>query len=294
MAVRSAHGGRILLPLLLTACGTSAETPGSALDAAVDAPANTAREAAADAALATDAGPDALDDASGNGGYCAATGPHYFCDDFDEDPLAHDWDESTPQHGALALDASRATSSPNALLASSPALAAGAVTTAFLAKQIVDTPPQLHVAFDFAVDTPAALGEPATILVIDLLAADGTLAEVLSLQASSSGGALVDSADASFVATHPFPWSALGVGAWSRVELDVVYADTGDDGGGDGGALGGTLSISVDGETALAPVAMAPSARPSLPVLELGLVSLAGPSAAVAVRFDDLTFATLP
>ncbi len=286
MSLRSAHRGCILLPLLLAACGNSGETAGLAVDASTDAP----LEGSTDAAVATDAS-----DGDGSG-YCAATGPHYFCDDFDEDPLAHDWDQMTVQHGMLTLDSSRATSSPDALLASSPALAAGAVTTAFLAKQIVDTPPQLHVAFDFAVDAPASLGAPATIFVVDLLAADGTLAEVLSLQVSASGGTVVDSDDSSFVAQHPFSWSAVGTGAWSRIELDVVYADSGDDDGGDGdgGALGGTVSVSVDGQIALAPVAMAPGAQPSLPVLELGLVSLAGPSAAVAVRFDDLTFATLP
>jgi hypothetical protein len=280
-----------LLPLFLAACGNSGETAGSVVDAAVDAAVNAPLDASADAAISTEAG-----EAGDDGGYCAATGPHYFCDDFDEDPLAHDWDQVTMEHGTLTLDASRATSSPYALLASSPALAAGAVTTAFLAKQIVDTPPQLHVTFDFAVDTPTALEAAATILVVDLLAADGTLAEVLSLQASPAGGTLVDSDDGGFVAQHPFPWSAVSRGAWSRIELDVVYADSGDSGdddGGDGGALGGTVSVSVDGQIALAPVAMAPGAQPSLPVLELGLVSLAGPSAAIAVRFDDLTFATL-
>ncbi len=285
MSRRSAHPACIFFSLLVAACGNSgsatAPAPVPAADASLDAATGD------DAMSAEDA---AAPDASGTGGYCASTGPHYFCDDFDEDPLAHDWDQVTMQHGALTLDTTRATSSPFALLATSPALAAGAVTVASLAKQIVDQPQHLHVAFDFAVDALDPAGTPATLLVVDLLASDGTLAEVLSLQASSTGGTLVDSDDASFVAQHAFAWSALATGAWSRVELDVTYPDSDED----GGVGGGLASVSLDGQTALDAVAMAPSSQPSLPVLELGLVSLSGPSAAVAVRFDDFTFATLP
>lgn len=284
MIARATLAWWLPVALALGACSTSSgegTSPSTADDAGDSADATSAE--AADAADAAEA--------EASAGYCASTGPHFFCDDFDEDPLTHDWDTMTVQHGALTLDTARATSAPYALLATSPALAVDAVTTASLAKQVVDTPPQVHVAFDFAADALDPGGALATVFVLDLLATDGSLAEVLSLEVHGAGGVLVDGDGGAFLEQHPFAWPQLATGAWSRVQLDVVFANADVV---DGGPAGGTVSMSVDGQTALAAVAMAPTAQPSLPELQLGLVSLAGPSAAVAVRFDDFTFATLP
>jgi hypothetical protein len=288
MITRAALAWWLPASFALGACSTSsgvAAAPSAASDA------GDSVDAASDAAGEADAADPTPAEAEAGLGYCASTGPHFFCDDFDEDPLTHDWDALTVQHGALTLDAARATSAPYALLATSPALAVDAVTTASLAKQVVDTPPQVHVAFDFAADALDPGGALATVFVLDLLAVDGSLAEVLSLEVHGAGGVLVDGDGGAFLAQHPFSWPQLATGTWSRVELDVVFASADVV---DGGPGGGTVSIGVDGQPALAPVAMAPTAQPSIPELQLGLVSLAGPSAAVAVRFDDFTFATLP
>jgi hypothetical protein len=272
---------------LLTGVSELHEVDASPADASVDAPTRAdVRHIDAghlDVVAADHSRPDVYVD------FCASQSPApLFCCDFDTTPMPWGWDSVQTNMGSVALDDHIHESAPYSLGASTVPETTGYLL-ALVQKSFIQPLGDSKLEFDVYFDTidPGAQydklaaiargdGENPWTLYFQMPRA-GKI-DIATAEPAEDGG--IQYADYEFTEAG----GAVVTGKWIHVEIDTIKAD--------GGTGIGEISARVDGEVALAPVAVDSEAAVGAPTIQLGLTGIGTPTGPWALHIDNVTFDT--
>ena len=192
--------------------------------------------APAQEAAAPDAGP----------GFCLSqpAGAFAFCSDFDEKPLPENWDDLlTKGSPPVAEDDATSVSPPNSLLATAPALAAGATATeSFVTTTKLPTPGAVHIAFEMRIDELSFPSNATGALIVPALYTQGKYEILLAFEPSTTGPF-----DFVLYELSPAVVSALDAGASiTRHDLTPLFAQASDGGSGLGSWQQFKIDLDID------------------------------------------------
>ncbi len=232
-----------------------------------------------DAATADAPGADAAD----GGRWCDSLSPKpMFCDDFDDQgPLTRWTDQFVREDASVGRDPSAFTSSPNALLALSPAAQNPSSAVVYL--ETADTKSKVHVAYDMRIDARDPSVGYAEINYIRFDLSTVPFAIYLRVYDGTSSTSTLTSeaylADGGIPA-HDVPLSGSPrFDAWTRVAVDLDLASTPH-----------TLSITVDGQPAGSQTLEPDLYSPGPVRVNLGIGYTGYPTTgAWSIRYDNAT-----
>ncbi len=184
---------------------------------------------ASDAPTVLDAPAADAADAADGGRWCDSLVPApMFCDDFDDQGFFSRWTNTlTSNGGSVSRDTSAFRSSPNALLALSPASSSSVQATVYL--EATTTKSKVHAAYDMRIDARDTAVGYAEINYIHFFTPG--LEFGFYLRVYNTAGASTITSEAYLadggVPSHDVPLSGTSrFDAWTRVEVDVDLASS--------------------------------------------------------------------
>ena len=233
---------------------------------------------APDATTADAPGADAAD----CGRWCDSLSPKpMFCDDFDDQgPLTRWTDQFVREDASVGRDPSAFTSSPNALLALSPA--AQNPSSALVYLETADTKSRVHVAYDMRIDARDPSVGYAEINYIHFDMSSVPFAIYLRVFDSTSSTSTITSeaylADGGIPA-HDVPLSGSPrFDQWTQMEIDIDLAST------------HTLSVTIDGQPAGSTALESNLYTPGPVKVDVGIGYTGYPTTgAWSIRYDNAT-----
>lgn len=235
---------------------------------------------AGDAAIAdvTDAAPPEGATDAGNAGFCASSGAHALCEDFDEDAgLSGQFITNVTANATLALDTTASTSAPNSLVTSTPATNKTG-DHSYIEHAFTGTASTITYSFDVRFDAMNATGSCVFgAIIVDDGQPDWHIVSVYTTSGYSALEQVFARPDGG-TAYLDIPFTApLTAGKWSRlsITLDLVKQ---------------TVSATADGKSVVVPTLLDTSWKPGPPTIDLGFTYVASETQAWQARYDDVVF----